>query len=133
MRSKITKESAEDFLMSQLEVHKTKEDLILAFWLYWVDSVTITAVEFQKVLACSSVNKWFMIELEKEETEFDKIIETYPDTSGKDKDWLYCKYISRLMSKFPKALLDFAKKHENKEQAARIPGLKIEIQIAKLN
>lgn len=133
MKTTIKKESAEDYLMSQLEVCKTKEDLILAFWFYWVESVTINATDYQKVAACSPVNKWFIIELGKEEIEFKSLIALFPDTKGKDKDWLYCKCISNLMSRFPKALLDEAKKREEKIQHSKVPGIKIELSIAKLN
>lgn len=125
------KESTEDFLMSQLEICQTKEDLILAFWFYWIESVTTNAIDFQKVLARSAVNKWFLIELQKEENEFKTLLARYPDTAGKDKDWLYCKCISRLMSRFPKALLEDAKKREQK--TTKISGIRIEISIEKLN
>lgn len=130
MKTKIN-ESASDYLMSHLEVCKTKEDLILVFWFYWVESVTTNKIDFQKVLACSAVNKWFLIELKKEETEFKALIEKYPDTEGKDKDWLYCKHISRLMSRFPKILLDDAKKREQK--TTKVNGLKVKISIEQQN
>ncbi len=125
------KESAVDYLMSHLEVCETKEDLLLAFWFYWVESVTTNTIDFQKVLARSAVNKWFLIELQKEENEFKTLLARYPDTAGKDKDWLYCKCISRLMSRFPKALLEDAKKRDQK--TTKISGIRIEISIEKLN
>lgn len=128
-----TKESAEDFLMSQLEVSETKEDLILQFWFYWVESVTTNLEEYQKVIACSPVSKWFIIELGKEEIEFQQIINRYPQTEGKDKDWLYCKCISKLMSRFPKPLLEAAKKREQKKQSTRVLGICIQSSIVKLN
>lgn len=128
-----TTESAVDYLMTQLKVCETKEDLTLAFWCYWVDSVTINTIDFQKVLASSPVNKWFMIELQKEEMEFKNFISDYPDTTGKDKDWLYCKCVSKLMSRFPKALLEMAKKREQKSQSTKIQGIRIETSISKLN
>lgn len=127
-----TIESAEDFLMSQLEVCETKEDLILAFWMYWVDSVTINEIEHQKVLACSPVSKWFIIEIKKEELEFRNLIAMYPGTKGKDKDELYCKCISKLMSRFPKALLEQSKKREH-THSVKLPGIRIVIPISKLN
>jgi hypothetical protein len=108
-------ESAADYLMSQLKVCETKEDLILAFWFYWVESVTINSIEFGKVVACAPVNKWFMQELKRDESDFRDFISNYPDTKGNDKDWLYCKCISKLMSRFPKALLYEAKKREQKQ------------------
>ncbi|MDA6068026.1 hypothetical protein NJT12_00215 [Flavobacterium sp. AC] len=108
-------ESAADYLMSQLKVCETKEDLILAFWFYWVESVTTNSIEFAKVVACAPVNKWFMQELKKDESDFRDFISNYPDTKGNDKDWLYCKCISKLMSRFPKVLLYEAKKREQKQ------------------
>lgn len=112
MKTVITKESAADYLMSQLEVCKTKEDLILAFWCYWVDKFTVNSFEYQKVLANSAVSKWFMMELSNEESVFKEFISLYPDTVGRDKDWLYCKCISKLVYRFPSALLTAAKKKD---------------------
>lgn len=128
-----TKESAADYLMSQLKICETKEDFILAFWFYWVESVTTNSVEFLKVFACAPVNKWFMQELKNNESDFRDFISNYPDTKGNDKDWLYCKCISKLMSRFPKALLDEAKKREQKQQLKTIYGVRTIIPIAKLN
>jgi hypothetical protein len=133
MKTQITRESAADYLMSQLEICQTKEDFILAFWFYWVESVTTTSVEFLKVFACAPVNKWFMQELKKDEGDFREFISHYPDTRGNDKDWLYCKCISKLMSRFPKALLDQAKKTEQKQLITRVQGIRISLSIAKLN
>ena len=123
-------ESPADFLMSQLEVCSSKEELILAYWFYWCESVTVKSVEYQKIIASSAINKWFLIELHKEETEFRKLIARYPDTVGRDKDWLWCKCVSKLMSRFPKALLDDAKKTEYK---TKVPGIKIEFSTYILN
>jgi hypothetical protein len=128
-----TQESTEDFLMSQLEICKTKQDLMLAFWFYWVESVTLTDREFQKVCANSAVNKWFLIELSKYESEFKTLIASYPDTHGRDKDWLYCKCVSKLMSRFPQALLQSAKKRELKPQITKVAGIKIEFNLTNLN
>lgn len=108
-------ELAEDYLMSQLKICETKEDFILAFWFYWVESVTSNPIEFLKVFACAPVNKWFIQELKKDEGDFREFIANYPDVKGNDKDWLYCKCISKLMSRFPKALLYEAKKREQKK------------------
>ncbi len=117
------KESAADYLMSQLDVCETKEDFILAFWFYWIDSITTNILEYQKVIASSAVNKWFLMELAKEELVYKHFIDEYPDTKGRDKDWLYCKCVSKLMSHFPKALLQEAKKRQ--KTCARELGIKI--------
>jgi len=133
MKISSKKESPEDYLMSHLEISKTKEDLIFAFWMYWVDSVVTNDVDFQKILSCSSVNKWFMLELWKQELIFKSTISSHPTINGKDKDWLYCKCIGKLMSRFPKTLLEAAKKREKKEQPIKIHGLKILIPIEQQN
>lgn len=132
-KTTITQESTEDFLMSQLEICKTKEDLILEFWFYWVESVTLTDREFQKVSANAAINRWFIREISKNEAEFKFLISTYPDTHGRDKDWLYVKCISKLMSHFPQALLQEAKKRELKPQTTKVAGIKIEFEITNLN
>lgn len=128
IKTTIKKEATEDYLMSQLEICKTKEDLILAFWFYWVESVVTNSIDFQKVLSCSSVNKWFLIELRKEEIEFEKLIAKRPQTKGAYKDWLYCKCISKLMCRFPKALLESVKKKEQKRPQLKVLIMPIEKQ-----
>lgn len=133
MKLKIKKESPEDYLMSHLKDSKTKEDFVFAFWMYWVDSVVTSAVEFQKVLSSSAVNKWFLAELKKQEIIFKMTMIEHPDIKGRDKDWLYCKCISKLLSRFPKTLLESAKKREQKEQPIRINGRKILIPIEQQN
>lgn len=133
MKTTITNESTQDYLMSNLEVCETKEDLILVFWEYWVSSVTLNEREFQQVFANSSVNKWFMMEFTKEENEFKSLISRYPDTKGKDKDWLWCKCVSKLMSRFPLSLLQNAKKRIEKPQRTKVAGIKIETSILNQN
>lgn len=133
MKPTITQESTEDFLMSHLDICKTKEDLILAFWFHWVESVTLNEREFQKVSANASVNRWFVRELSKNEAEFKILIARYPDTHGRDKDWLYVKCVSKLMSHFPQALLQDTKKRELKPQTTKAAGIKIEFSLTNLN
>lgn len=123
-----TTELTEDFLMSQLYICETKEDFILAFWFYWVDSVTLNDIDFQKVSASAIANKWFMMQLSKFEAQFRTYIAVYPDTYGRDKDWLYCKCISKLMSIFPKAILEKVKSIESKPP--KIRGIKIDFLIS---
>ncbi|BFM42708.1 hypothetical protein CFS9_13490 [Flavobacterium sp. CFS9] len=126
-----TKESATDYLMDHLKVCETKEDLILAFWFYWVESVTISSFEFRKVVTSSAVSKWFTIELHKEELEFKDLIKRYPRVNGRDKDRLYCKCISKLMSRFPIPLLNEAKKRD--QQPSKVPGIRVPFPIEILN
>lgn len=126
-------ESAVDYLMNQIQIAKTKEDFILLFWFYWVESVTLTDREFQKVSANSVINYWFITELGKEQTEFWTLIAKYPDTQGRDRDWLYIKCVSKLMSRFPQALLQAAKKRESKPQKIKVAGIRIEFSIINQN
>lgn len=120
-------ESAVDFLMSELQVSETKSDFLLAFWLYWVESVTVNSTEFQQVLANAPVNKWFLVELAKEEREFKLLAASYSELAGQGReiDLLYIKCVSKLMSRFPQALLQQAKKRETKPKAKKVTGIPV--------
>jgi hypothetical protein len=127
------KESSVDHLMNELQLSQSCEDFLLAFWFYWVESVTLTDQEFQKVCANAAVNRWFMIELAKEENEYRTLIAQYQDVQGRSRDWLYIKCVNKLMSRFPQALLQQAKKRELKPQITKVAGKKIEFKIFNLN
>jgi hypothetical protein len=71
--------------------------------------------------------------LQKEETEFRLLASLYPEIKGKDKDRLYVDCINKLMSRFPKGLLDEAQKREKKQQSTKVPGHKVELSILYLN
>lgn len=133
MKIKSKNETPQDFLMSQLEICETKEDLIMAFWFYWVDNVVTKSDEFQMVLASALVNRWFITELRKGELEFRNLMLKFPDTDGKERDWQYCKCISKLMSRFPKALIESAKSRKLREKPIKIQGIKIFIPIKHQN
>lgn len=131
--TKTTQELAVDFLMDALETTETKEDFLLAFWIYWVENVTITTRDFQKVLSSASVNKWFLVELAKQENEYRTLAALFPEIQGKSKDELYCKCVNKMMSLFPKPLLDAAKKREEKPQYTKVRGIHIESKLINLN
>jgi hypothetical protein len=135
MKTTITQESAVDHLFNELILSKTKSDFILSFWIYWVESVTITSREFQQVLANASVNKWFLREIAKEEKEFKFLSSRYSQLAGQGKeiDLLYIKCISKLMSRFPQALIANAKKRDQKPKSTRIEGIRIETSILNQN
>lgn len=126
-------ESAVEYLMDVLEIVKTKEDFILAFWELWVSSVTTSSREFQQVFANAPVNKWFIMELSKQEKEFKLLSERYPEITGKSKDKLYCECINKLMSHFPLSLLKSAKKRMEKPKTTKIEGIRIETSILNQN
>lgn len=129
MKTTITQESSVDYLMNKLQASQTKEDFILSFWMFWAQSVTVNSREFQNVVASTPISNWFMTELKKTENEFRSLISEYPDTQGKDKDWLYIKCVNKLMSRFPKSLLDQAKK----PQTIKVAGIRIETSILNQN
>ena len=129
MKTTITQESSVDYLMNELQASQTKEDFILSFWMFWAQSVTVNSREFQNVVASTPISNWFMTELKKTENEFRSLISEYPDTQGKDKDWLYIKCVNKLISRFPKSLLDQAKK----PQTIKVAGIRIETSILNQN
>jgi len=53
------------------------ENMIFGAYARWCESVTINAREFQKVLANSAVNKWFLVEYAKCEAEFNMMTNRY--------------------------------------------------------
>lgn len=133
MSKTTTHENSVDFLMDAILTTETKEDFLLAFWIFWVENVTIRTRDFQQVLASASVNKWFMTELAKEEKEFRMLANRYVEITGKDKDRLYCDCVNKMMSRFPKALLDQATKREVKPQYTKVRGISVEPPIINLN
>lgn len=133
MKTTAKHENTVDFLMDAMVTTTGKEDFLLAFWIHWVENVTIRTRDFQNVLASASVNRWFLFELAKEEKEFQILAARYVEISGKDKDRLYCDCINKMMSKYPKALLDQAQKREEKPNFLKVNGIRIETPIINLN
>ena len=134
-KTAITQESTLDYLIDELKLSETKEDFLMAFWIYWVESVTITSREFSQVLASATVNRWFLMELRKEEVEFKLLSSAYSQLEGhgEEIDLLYIKCISKLMSRFPLALLSNAKRRLQKPQTTKVGGVRIETSILNLN
>lgn len=135
MNKTATQESSIDYLINELEISQTKSDFILALWLHWAQSVTITGREFQQVVANTSVNKWFLNFVFKEEIEFRKLSARYSELAGQGNeiDRLYVECVSKVMSRFPKALLEQAKKRELRPQTTKVEGRKIEFSIINQN
>jgi hypothetical protein len=132
-KSIITQEDSVAFLINAMDKANTKEDFILEFYIFWVENVTIRLRDFQNVLASASVNKWWLQELAKHEEHFREIAASYPEITGKDKDQLYCQCVNKMMSRFPKALLDQAQKRESKPQLTKVAGKRIEYSIINQN
>lgn len=133
MKTAITPELGTDFLMNELQHSENKEDFVLSLWMFWSESVTVSAREYQKVLSSRPINNWFLTELKKEDDEFFSLTSRYPEISGQDKDLLYIKCIYKLFSIFPMALLKAAKKRETRPQKTKVPGRRIEFSIINQN
>lgn len=132
-KSIITQEDSVAFLINAMDKANTKENFILEFYIFWVENVTIRLRDFQNVLASAAVNKWWLQELAKHEEHFREIAASYPEITGKDKDQLYCSIVNKMMSRFPKALLDQAQKRVSRPQLIKGAGKRIEYSIINQN
>lgn len=135
MSKTTTQESSVDYLMKELRESQTKSDFMLVFWHHWVDSVTVTSREFQQVFANSAVNKWFLQFIANEEKQFKTLVAGYSELAGQGEeiDILYVRCVSKIMSHFPQALLEAAKKRTEKPKTIKVVGITIELSIINLN
>lgn len=120
-------------LKQLFELGLSIEDFTLELYMLWCESVTGTSREFQQVLANRIVANWFVFELSKNQTEYNFLIKNYKSASIEDKTELYIKCIFGLFSKFPKSLLEDAKKRDEKPQTTKVAGIKIEYSIVNQN
>lgn len=89
------------------------ELLIFGAYARWCESVTINNQEFQKVLANSAINKWYMMEYAKCEIEFNLLTARYDDTDtivANDFKRCYAECTYRMFNIRPMALLTAIKK-----------------------
>jgi hypothetical protein len=128
-------EFAIDYLIEELQVSETYEDFVLSFYIYWCESITINAREFQKVIANASINRWFMTEFKKLEQEFKYLASQYPQlqNSTTEMDTLQARCFLPLMSIHPQILVSNAKKKESKSKPTAMPGLPIDTSILHQN
>jgi hypothetical protein len=87
------------------------EMMIFGFYSRWCESVTDNTRDFQSVLANSSINSWFLMELTKCETEFHQLSNRYTsiDVTALDFKKCYNDCTYRLFSIRPMALLNNVK------------------------
>lgn len=93
----------------------TEEYELLIFGAYarWCESVTTNLHEFQKVLASSAVNKWFMMEYAKCEKDFEQMTARYTDSDSiiaEDYKRCYAESTYRMFNIRPTVLLAEIKK-----------------------
>lgn len=109
----------------------TIEDFYFEIYMMWCESVTINTREFQQVLACSSVSKWFAMEFSKLIKEYEISIRQYPNATDTECFTLYLSWIYKLFSISPKPLLAAAKKLE--KQTIKVVGIKVTTSIFNQN
>jgi|SRR3970040_2340221 len=111
----------------------TTEEFTLELYLAWAQTVTMTSREYQQVIANSSVCKWFMSEIAKNQKEYEYLIRNYRNATPEDRVELYIKCVYPIFSKFPQALLQDAKKRTLKPKTTKVAGINIEFSITNLN
>lgn len=103
------------------------ELLIFGAYARWCESVTINTHEFQKVLANSAINKWFMTEYVKCEIDFTQLTARYQDNDtiiAEDFKRCYAECTYRLFNIRPMALLNEIKKTTN-GNGMKVSGVKV--------
>lgn len=109
-----------DAIIQKLGITKEEyETTIFELYFKWSEGVSTNKSEHQKVLANSSINSWFIVELGKCEVEFLKLTRHYtnPNVTIKDFNRCYNECLYKLFSIRPNALL----KHIIKPKIQGIP------------
>lgn len=103
------------------------EHMLFSGYARWCESVTINEREFQKTLANSAINKWYLIEYSKCEKEFQQLTGRYNNLTVADYKRCYNDCTYRMFNIRPTALLQEVKKTQVfgvlKIQGVRIPSL----------
>jgi hypothetical protein len=101
----------------------TIEDFYFELYFMWCESVSTNLIEFQQILACKSVSKWFAMEYSKLIKEYEKSIEKYPSATANESFTLYVSWIFKVFSIRPKSLLEAAKKRD--ESRIKLAGVRV--------
>ncbi len=109
----------------------TIEDFYFELYMIWCESVTINSTEFQQVLACASVSRWFAMEFSKMIKEYELSISKYPNATAAECFTLYISWIYKLFSINPKPLLEVAKRKE--KTSTKAIGIKVPTSIFNQN
>ena len=88
------------------------ESMIFNLYSNWCETVTINNKEYQKVLANTAINRWFLMELTKCEAEFHQRTDRYVGSNLTSLDFNNCyrDCMYKLNNIRPKALLNEVKK-----------------------
>jgi hypothetical protein len=87
------------------------ESIIWDLYNNWCQSLTINQRDYQAVLANSSINSWFLMELRKAEKEFHTLTDRYTNTNVTPTDYANCyrDCVNQLFNLRPMALLENVK------------------------
>ena len=87
------------------------EMMVFSSYSRWCESVTSNTRDYQSVLANSSINAWYLMELSKHEAEFHRLTNKYVDSNVTALDFKKCYHecTYRLFSLRPMALLEHVK------------------------
>lgn len=85
------------------------EMMVFGAYSRWVESVTTNLRDYQAVLANSSVNRWYLMELEKCENEFKSRVKNYNNLSKEDYRKCYNECTFKMFNVHPKALIEIVK------------------------
>lgn len=101
------------------------ENMIFGAYARWCESVTINPREFQKVLANSAVNRWYLMEYSKCEKEFNSLTDRYGNSiSTQDFQRCYNECTYNMFNIRPTALLQQIKKTHN-VNSLKVQGIRI--------
>jgi hypothetical protein len=120
-------------LKQLFDLDLTTEDFTLELYLIWAKTVTITMREYQQVIASAPICRWFINEIAKHQKEYEYLISHYKTASVEDRVEFFIKCVYPIFSIFPQALLQEAKKREQKPQTTKVAGITIEFSIINLN
>ncbi len=96
-----------DLLKIDLENYET---MFFGAYLRWCESVSITPQQTQMVMANASINKYYLMEYSKCETEFLELIALYPNADLQAINDLYCDCTINMFNRQSKVLIENAKK-----------------------
>lgn len=93
----------------QIDLENYQDVFFGAYW-RWCESVSITDAQTQMVMANASVNKYYLMEYSKCETEFLELIAQYPNAGLPEIKDLYCNCTINMFNRRSIVLIENAKK-----------------------
>ena len=85
------------------------EMMLFGAYSRWCESVTTNLSDLQAVMANSSINKWYLMELAKCEDEFKQRVKNYQNLSAQDYRKCYNECTFRMFNIRPSSLIEIVK------------------------